>query len=246
MARENWRRHQRIDFADIDYPGTQFRADAANFKIPSAPREIRYIIIHITGGIAQDEGPAINTFRSGPASAHYIVNREGSITQFVRDAHIANHVDNINSITNLNSIGIEHVNQWNRHGQLRPTDAQYEASAGLVAWLCRQYEIPIVHSTARHAAGIRGHIEEQPNSGHVNCPNPAWDWNRYIALVNQVQLPSVDDLIECLASEGVERCLAVDTSPAPTDSPFRRSAASMLATGSGRGGGRRPGVIGFD
>jgi N-acetyl-anhydromuramyl-L-alanine amidase AmpD len=183
-----WRRYQRVDSTDIDYPGTSYRAPAQNFRVPTSPRQIRYVVIHITGGLAQNEGPAINTFRTGPASAHYIVNREGHITQFVRDAHIANHVDNINSETNRDSIGIEHVNQWNSGAHLRPTDAQYGASARLVAWLCRTYNIPIVHNAIRHAPGIRGHIEEQPNSGHVNCPNPAWDWDRYISLVKRVQV----------------------------------------------------------
>lgn len=194
-----WRRHQRIDFADMDYPGTTYRAPAQNFRVPPTPRQIRYIIIHITGGPAQDEGPAINTFRNGPASAHYIVNRLGRITQFVRDAHIANHVDNINSETNRDSIGIEHVNQWNNDAHMTPTDAQYQASAQLVAWLCHQYLIPIVHNTARHAPGIRGHIEEQPNSAHRACPNPAWDWDRYISMVQRVQVQSFADLLDTLA-----------------------------------------------
>jgi N-acetyl-anhydromuramyl-L-alanine amidase AmpD len=195
----HWRRLQRLDFADMDYPGTFYRAPAQNFRVPASPRNIRYVIIHITGGPAQNEGPAINTFRNGPASAHYIVNREGVVTQFVRDAHIANHVDNINSVTNRDSIGIEHVNQWDRNAQLTPTDAQYSASAELVAWLCRQYKIPKVHNTARHGPGIRGHIEEQPNSGHVHCPNPAWDWDRYISMVQRVQVQSFEELLDSLA-----------------------------------------------
>lgn len=184
---DHWRRLQRVDPSDIDYPGTMYRAPAQNYRVPPTPRRVMYVIIHITGGPSQNEGGAINTFRNGPASAHYIVNRAGHITQFVRDAHIANHVDNISSETNRDSIGIEHVNQWNRDARLRPTDDQYRASAKLVAWLCYQYKIPIVHNITRHAPGIRGHIEEQPHSGHVTCPNPAWDWDRYIALVKLMQ-----------------------------------------------------------
>ena len=193
-----WRRLQVIDLSDCDYPGTSYRVTPQNFRIPQFERQIRYVIIHITGGPAHNEGPAVNTFRAGPASAHYIVNRQGEITQFVRDAHIANHVDNINSITNRDSIGIEHVNQWSHGVHLRPTEMQYEASANLVAWLCHQYQIPIVHSSMRHSPGIRGHIEEQPNSGHVNCPNPAWEWDRYITMVRRIQVESFDELIESL------------------------------------------------
>ena len=117
----------------------------------------------------------------------------------VREQHIANHVDNINSRTNRESIGIEHVNTWMRGNQQHPTDTQYRASAGLVAWLCRRYNIPPQHATQRHTPGIRGHIEEQPNSGHTSCPNPAWDWDRYISLVQQAQVTaSADRVIQAM------------------------------------------------
>lgn len=61
------RRHGRTDLADTDYPGVMYRVTAANQRVPATPRTIRYIIIHITGGPAMDEGAAINTFVSGPA-----------------------------------------------------------------------------------------------------------------------------------------------------------------------------------
>lgn len=199
MRSSGGRRHRRVDIVDTDYPGVMFRATAANQRMPSAPRDIRYVIIHITGGPAMDEGPAINTFRSGPASAHYIVNRDGQVVQFVRDAAIANHVDNIGSRSNRESIGIEHVNPWNSESRLRPTDAQDQASARLVAWLCQRHRIPREHNPERHAPGIRGHIEEAPHSGHVACPNPAWDWDRYIAMVQRESVQSFDDLIGDLA-----------------------------------------------
>lgn len=202
VTTQAWRRLQRVDFSDMDYPGTLYRAAARNFKVPNPTRQIRYVVIHITGGRAQTEGPAINTFKEGPASAHYIVNRQGHVTQFVRDAHIANHIGNINSVENRDSIGIEHVNQWNQDAHLTPTDAQYEASARLVAWLCRTYLIPIVHNTMPRAPGIRGHKEEAPNAGHVDCPNPAWDWNRYIAMVQRVRVETFEDVIHSLTRRG--------------------------------------------
>jgi N-acetyl-anhydromuramyl-L-alanine amidase AmpD len=179
------RSHQSVDPHQTDYPGTMLWSPAATFLAPRRPRQIRFVVIHITGGPALDEGPAIHQFRGGGPSAHYIVNREGRITQMVRDAHIANHVDSIHSITNRDSIGIEHVNPWNRVSQLHPTGVQYAASARLVAWLCATYSIPVVHSTRRGTPGIRGHIEEQPHSSHVTCPNPAWDWEGYIDRVRR-------------------------------------------------------------
>jgi N-acetylmuramoyl-L-alanine amidase len=196
---EFWERLRHRDVIDIDYPGTRYRAHARNFLEPSRPREIRYIVIHITGGPAMDERSTLNTFHNGPASAHYLVSRRGDVTQFVRDAHIANHIDNINSRSNRESIGIEHVNPWNRAAHETPTDAQYRASAQLVAWLCDTYGIPRDHNPTRHAPGIRGHIEEQPNSGHLACPNAAWDWGRYMGMVRGVHVGSFDDTIRTLA-----------------------------------------------
>lgn len=200
--RRDGRYHRTVDFGETDYPRADYWIEAQNFLVPPTPRQIKFVVIHITGGPAINESAAINHFRNGPASAHYIVNREGGVTQMVRDAHIANHVDNIHSSTNRHSIGIEHVNPWNRAQQMRPTPPQYEASAKLVAWLCATYDIPVVHSTARGSQGIRGHVEEQPNTGHTACPNPAWEWDPYIARVRSLHAagPTFNDLVRRLAN----------------------------------------------
>lgn len=187
-----------VDRNSIDYPGTDYWSPAHHY-VPASPRRIRYVIIHITGGPAVNERNAINTFRNGPASAHYIVNREGRVVQLVRDEHVANHVDNMTSQTNRESIGIEHVNPWDPSPRMHPTLSQYRASARLVAWLCRRHGIPTIHNTTPHAPGIRGHIEEAPHSGHVSCPNPAWDWTTYISLVNGARGETFDDIIRDLA-----------------------------------------------
>ena len=186
-----------VDRENIDYPGADFWSPA-HHKVPAAPRTIRYVIVHITGGPAVNERNALNTFQAGPASAHYIVNREGRVVQMVREEHLANHVDYMTSQTNRESIGIEHVNPWDPHPRMYPTSAQYRASARLVAWLCRRYGIPSVHNTTPHAPGIRGHIEEAPHSSHVNCPNPAWDWATYMGLVTHARGETFEDVIRSL------------------------------------------------
>lgn len=200
-GRGDGRRHRTVDYAATDYPGTMYWIPARNTRTPRQPRRIRFVVIHITGGPAMDESSAINQFRAGPSSAHYIVNRQGLVTQMVRDADLANHVDNIASPSNRDSIGIEHVNPWNRQTQLHPTEPQYDASARLVGWLCATYGIPAIHSTVRGAPGIRGHIEEQPRTTHLGCPNPAWAWGRYIAKVQGAlaQGPTFADTIADLA-----------------------------------------------
>jgi N-acetyl-anhydromuramyl-L-alanine amidase AmpD len=186
------------DLHNVDYPYA-FWSPTTVRRVPPARRTISYIIIHITGGPALTEYAALSTFRAGPQSAHYIVNREGRVVQAVRDEHIANHVDRMDSRTNRESIGIEHVNPWDPHPRMYPTDEQYQASAQLVAWLCHRYSIPVAHTTTRHAAGIRGHSEEAPHSGHRACPNPAWDWDRYLELVRNTRVETFDELIRSLA-----------------------------------------------
>ena len=186
------------NLSQVDYPDAYW-SPARNFHAPRTARKIRYIIIHITGGPSLTERSALNTFRSGPASAHYIVNRNGRVAQTVLERNIANHVDNLQSRTNRESIGIEHVNPWDPNPRMYPTDQQYLASARLVAWLCRRYSIPKRHALAPHTPGIRGHIEEAPHSGHTSCPNPAWDWARYIGLVQSIRAESFNDIITSLS-----------------------------------------------
>ena len=101
----------------------------------------------------------------------------------VRDADVANHIKFMGYHVSKTSIGIEHVNTWLPGNLQRPTQTQYAASAGLVNWLCRQYGIHIRRSPNPHEPGIKGHIEADPNSGHVACPNPAWDWDTYLEFV---------------------------------------------------------------
>ncbi len=170
------------ELSDVDYPEAAAFIQARNRR-RSGNRQIRYIVIHITGGPAMDERSAINQFLSGPSSAHYIVNRAGEIIQMVRESEIANHINNINSRQNLESIGIEHVNPWNSTMRVHPTLAQYRASANLVNFLCGRYGIAMTHTPTPHTPGIKGHIEAEPSSGHTTCPNPAWDWPRYITMV---------------------------------------------------------------
>ena len=186
----HWERLRSFDLNNMDYPGTAYFVRANNFLRPQTPRVINYVVIHITGGPAMTESSAVNEFLVGPASAHYIVNREGTVIQMVQDLHIANHVGGLYSITNSESIGIEHVNPYRGNTRMRPTERQYAASAGLVRWLCQRYGIRMSHELTPRGQGIKGHSEAAPAAlgvGHANCPNPAWDWDYYINLLNNPQ-----------------------------------------------------------
>ncbi|GAB3334119.1 N-acetylmuramoyl-L-alanine amidase [Marilutibacter aestuarii] len=173
-----------------DYPGASRFAAAHPRNFTRGRRRDRVldrIVVHITAG-----GPNINGtiawFQNGErvnertgkpirSSAHYIVGRDGEVVQMVHDADTAHHASQANS----RSIGIEHnANKPGRSNprDLPPTDAQYEASAGLVAWLCRQ------HGIAPDREHIRGHHEISPSDNH-DCPSSIWDWDRYMECVRQ-------------------------------------------------------------
>lgn len=170
-----------LDAPSPDYPGASrfVSAHSGNFsRGRRRDRVLDRIAIHITAG-----GPNINGtigwFQNPSArvSSHYIVGRDGEVVQMVRDADTAWHASSANS----RSIGIEHnANKPSRHNprDLPPTEAQYQASARLVAWLCRQHGIP---ADREH---ILGHIEISPRDNH-ECPTSYWDWDYYMGCVQQ-------------------------------------------------------------
>jgi hypothetical protein len=95
--------------------------------------KIEFIVLHSTEGSL---GSTITEFTTGTrqVSAHYVIAKDGTIYQMVRDSVRANHARGANG----NSIGIEHVAADTE----ALTGAQGQASAALLRWLCEQYDIP--------------------------------------------------------------------------------------------------------
>ena len=146
-------------------------ADSSNYRAVSTARTIDKIVIHITDGRANINGP-ISWFKNPTAnvSAHYVIGQDGEIVQMVAHNDVAWHAGSANGT----SIGIEHV--ANTHG-LNPTAAQMCASAALVTWLCDQYGIP---ADRTH---ILGHADADTRTTHRACPNAVWDWNYYMDMI---------------------------------------------------------------
>ena len=171
-----------LALTDAEYPDAIVMPSPA-FTRGRAGQAIDRIVIHIT---SSRQSPYLGSWFTRPdanSSAHYMVDQLGVVRQFVSEADTSWHAGN--RTANRRSIGIEHVavEQGGAvYGETRlpytpPSDIEYQTSAGLVAHLCRKYNLTPDRTT------IIGHSEVNPTTTHSSCPNGAWDWERYMALV---------------------------------------------------------------
>lgn len=159
----------------VDFRGAQWvSASSANWRRADRPDDyaIDRVVIHVTQGSFRS---AVKVFQDPAhgAAAHYIVRRDGHITQMIRELDVAFHAGNRGY--NERSVGIEHEGFVERASSF--TDAMYRASARLTAGICARYGIPI---DREH---IIGHVEV-PGTDHTD-PGPYWDWDRYLQLVRR-------------------------------------------------------------
>lgn len=170
------------------YPGAeQIPADPSNYR--EAWREsATLIVIHCTDGhgdpratAAMFATPKDQRQPAVASSAHFIVGQDGTVVQAVSLKDVAYHAHAVNGI----SIGIEHCARTpgelgKADPGLPPSDAQFAASARLVAWLLALLGLPATRAV------IMGHAEADPTTTHTSCPNGCgWDWERYLALVQE-------------------------------------------------------------
>ncbi|KMS82213.1 MULTISPECIES: N-acetylmuramoyl-L-alanine amidase [Streptomyces] len=157
----------------VDFRGARWvGASAANYRLADRPSDYRVdrVVIHVTqGGYAS----AVKVFRDPGhgAAAHYIVRKDGRVTQLVRELDVAFHAGNRQY--NERSVGIEHEGFVEDASSF--TDEMYAASARLTAAICERYGMPV---DREH---IIGHVEV-PGTDHTD-PGRFWDWDRYIRLV---------------------------------------------------------------
>ena len=161
----------------VDFRGARWiAASAANWRRADRPDDyaIDRVVVHVTqGGYAS----AVRAFQDPGhgAAAHYVVRRDGRVTQMIRELDVAFHAGNRSY--NERSVGIEHEGFVDRPSSF--TDAMYEASARLTAGICGRYGIPV---DREH---IVGHVEV-PGTDHTD-PGRYWDWDRYIRLVRRAR-----------------------------------------------------------
>ena len=106
---------------------------------------IKYVIIHYTG--MQSEIASITRLKNpkSKVSTHYLINRNGKITQMVKDENIAWHAGKSKwkNLKNLNqySIGIELVNKGHQHGYQKFHYSQIKNLIKLCLNLKKKYSI---------------------------------------------------------------------------------------------------------
>ncbi|MFD5795196.1 N-acetylmuramoyl-L-alanine amidase [Streptomyces diastatochromogenes] len=161
----------------VDFRGARWvAASPANYRRADRPDDYRIdrVVIHVTqGGYAS----AVKAFQDPGhgAAAHYIVRKDGRITQLIRELDVAFHAGNREY--NERSVGIEHEGFVEDPSSF--TDAMYAASARLTAAICGRYGIPV---DREH---VIGHVEV-PGTDHTD-PGRHWDWDRYLGLVRRAR-----------------------------------------------------------
>ena len=142
---------------------------------------IRVVVVHVTESSFASTVAWFRNRRSG-VSAHYVVGRDGQIVQMVPDDEIAWHAGN--RWYNAHSIGVEDEGIVEVPGTF--TDAEYRASASLVAGLLRRYRIP---ADRRHVIG-HNQVPDPYHPGryggydHHTDPGPSWNWTLYMSYIH--------------------------------------------------------------
>ncbi|MEV5202991.1 N-acetylmuramoyl-L-alanine amidase [Streptomyces sp. NPDC053720] len=158
---------------EVDFARAQWiAASSANWRRADRPDDytIDRVVIHVTQGSYQS---AVKVFQDPGhgAAAHYVVRKDGHVTQMIRELDVAFHAGNRSY--NERSVGIEHEGFVDRPQDF--TAAMYGASARLTAAICGRYGMPV---DREH---IVGHVEV-PGTDHTD-PGKHWDWDRYLKLV---------------------------------------------------------------
>jgi hypothetical protein len=141
---------------------------------------VRLIVVHATEGSFTG---TVRWFRNRKArvSSNYVVGRDAELAHMVPDSRVAWHAGN--SWVNYHSIGVEHEGLTHVDGTF--TDAEYRASARLVASLLRRYRLPAdrAHVIGHAQVPDPYHRGQYGGYSHHSDPGAYWDWPRYMAYV---------------------------------------------------------------
>ncbi len=178
--------------ANVDYPGSIDcilpqsddcvpRNPPCNYDGFNRPNDFKIdkVVIHDTEGSAQS---ALNVFQNSnnAASVHYLIDTDGTVYQVLHEHDVAYQAGNY--WYNSHSVGIEHVG-FDAQGYQWYNATEYLASAKLVAYLLKKYNIPLDRShIVAHGTTPSSTLGNSPN--HED-PGPYWLWDYYFGLINQ-------------------------------------------------------------
>ena len=165
----------------------QYIVTSENWTPGREGNTITGIVLHTMVGTTQS---AYNRFNdpSSQVSVHYGVSLDGSLHQWVDEANTAWQAGNWD--VNLKTIGIEHEDNGNPQDSIR-TPQLYQASAELVADICKRYNIPCDTS---HIFLHKDVIDTAVYPGGTACPD-ALDTNKIISMAQAI-LQGVDNVIQ--------------------------------------------------
>ncbi|KEO84902.1 N-acetylmuramoyl-L-alanine amidase [Tumebacillus flagellatus] len=164
------------------------QTDYGNYDIGNRQADgddIRYIIIHDIEGTYE---AGISTFLSKSyVSAHYVVNNvDGQVTEMVNPKDVAWQAGNW--YINSHSIGIEHGGIAAEGGAWY-SEQMYHASAKLVKYLAKKYDIPLDRQHILGHDDLPGTSQATQRSMHWD-PGAYWDWSHYFDLLGAPINPS--------------------------------------------------------
>lgn len=107
----------------------------SNFDKGRGGSALDRVVIHHNAGKAMTHAGVYGAFTNNGTSAHYNVDVDGNICQFVHDSDTAWHCPGVNK----KSIGIEHANCSGAEGGWDVGDETIDAGAHLTAAICRAY-----------------------------------------------------------------------------------------------------------
>jgi hypothetical protein len=140
--------------------------------------ETRGIVIHWTAGHKNGD---LSTLDGPNVDCHFYVDKAGEVYQFLDTSSMAWHAFHT---ANCTCLGIEHEGfgeAW--------TSQQLEASAQLVAWLTKLYNVPVKHVDPHsNWHGIFGHVDLKgiDKNNHTDSVPKGTGWDAYLARITEL------------------------------------------------------------
>lgn len=163
-----------------------------NYDVASRPDgglDIRYIVIHDTDA-TYDVTLKVFQDPANVAAAHYVVrSSDGHVVKMISPKNVAWHAGNW--YFNMHSIGIEHIG-FAGQGYAWYSEEMYQASAKLVRFLAKRYNIPLDRAHIFGHEEVPGGTQAKQRLMHWD-PGPYWNWEHYMELLNAPDAGPADD-----------------------------------------------------